>query len=237
MADPTVHITNGVPDSGTGNITTLGQTLLDGANVTIGAKGDTAWVSGSGSMIAILKAIVGSLGAALAAGTNLIGKVGFDQTTAGTTNGVSVAYVGANAVLAGSGATGTGAQRVTVATDQATNAGAALVKGGVGVVNGGSAYNTVAASTALKLSATQGGGTGAIGDYLSHVVIIPSTTSPGAVTLTDGSGSAITIFAGGASSVSNLVPFAVPIGAVSTSGGWTLTTLGNETAIGFGKFS
>lgn len=40
MADPVVHITAGVPDSGTGNITTLGQTLLDGANVTIGAKAD-----------------------------------------------------------------------------------------------------------------------------------------------------------------------------------------------------
>src|SRR6516162_3208850 len=27
MADPVVHITNGLPDSGTGNITTLGQTI------------------------------------------------------------------------------------------------------------------------------------------------------------------------------------------------------------------
>ena len=36
MADPVVHITNGVPDSGTGNITTLGQTLVDGANATLG---------------------------------------------------------------------------------------------------------------------------------------------------------------------------------------------------------
>lgn len=40
MADPVVHLTNGIPDSGTGNVTTLGQTLLDGANVTIGAKAD-----------------------------------------------------------------------------------------------------------------------------------------------------------------------------------------------------
>lgn len=36
MADPVVHVTNGIPDSGTGNITTLGQTLLDGANATLG---------------------------------------------------------------------------------------------------------------------------------------------------------------------------------------------------------
>lgn len=42
MADPVVTLTNGVPTSGTGAITTLGQTLLDGANVTIGAKADAA---------------------------------------------------------------------------------------------------------------------------------------------------------------------------------------------------
>lgn len=36
MADPIVGIVNGVPTSGTGNITTLGQTLVDGANATMG---------------------------------------------------------------------------------------------------------------------------------------------------------------------------------------------------------
>jgi hypothetical protein len=42
MADPIVGITNGVPTSGTGNITTLGQTLVDGANATIGASTNAA---------------------------------------------------------------------------------------------------------------------------------------------------------------------------------------------------
>lgn len=36
---------------------------------------------------------------ALTAGTNLIGKVGIDQTTVGTTNAISLAQIGANAVL------------------------------------------------------------------------------------------------------------------------------------------
>jgi hypothetical protein len=36
MADPVVTITNGVPTTGTGTITTLGQTLVDGANATHG---------------------------------------------------------------------------------------------------------------------------------------------------------------------------------------------------------
>lgn len=64
MADPVVHLTNGIPDSGTGNITTLGQTLLDGANVTTGAKADAAVTdpTASGSMVALLKGILSALG-------------------------------------------------------------------------------------------------------------------------------------------------------------------------------
>lgn len=53
----------------------------------------------------------------LVAGTALVGKVGIDQTTPGTTNGTSVAQIGANAVLTGNGVTGTGSQRVTIASD------------------------------------------------------------------------------------------------------------------------
>lgn len=60
MADPVVHITNGVPDSGTGNITTLGQTLTDGANATLGANADAA--SATGSISAKLRALVTAIG-------------------------------------------------------------------------------------------------------------------------------------------------------------------------------
>lgn len=63
----------------------------DGELVTIGAKADAAYAgSGSSSVVAALKGIYASLVAALPAGTNLIGKVGIDQTTPGTTNGVQV---------------------------------------------------------------------------------------------------------------------------------------------------
>ena|SRR6516164_3897295 len=58
MADPVVHITSGVPDSGTGNITTLGQTLTDGANITIGATTDAAVTAGAtGSLSAKFRSI------------------------------------------------------------------------------------------------------------------------------------------------------------------------------------
>lgn len=55
--------------------------------------------------------------AALPAGTNLIGKAGIDQTTVGTTNGVSLAQIGTAATAAGNGVTNTGTQRVTLSSD------------------------------------------------------------------------------------------------------------------------
>lgn len=93
-------------------------------------------------------------------------------------------------------------------------------------------YETVAASqTAQALGAT-----GATGDYIAGVLIIPATTSPGAVTLLDGAIS-ITIFTGGATSVADLKPFYVPLGLVSVTGAWKLTTGAAVSAIGYGNFT
>jgi hypothetical protein len=184
-----------------------------------------------------LATIATNTGAAIPAGTALIGKVGIDQTTSGTTNGISVVGVNGSTALGGSGATGAGAQRVTVAIDSATVAGTVPVKGGVGVVNGGSFYQAVAASqTATVLQSS----TGATGDYLSHCVIYPTSTSPGVVTVFDNTNTAATsaiLFPGGSSSTSNLVPFAIPVGAVSAAGAWKVTTGSNVSVVCFGKFS
>ena len=96
----------------------------------------------------------------------------------------------------------------------------------------GSEYETVAASqTAQTLGAT-----GATGDFISGVLIVPATTSPGNVLLLDNATS-ITIFAGGATSASNLVPFFVPLGMFSVSGAWKLTTGANVSCIGIGNFT
>jgi hypothetical protein len=150
---------------------------------------------------------------------------------------VNTSQVNAVTVLTGTGATGTGAQRVTVSTDQATNAGAALVKGGVGVVSGGSFYQAVAAS---QTGTTLQSSTGATGDYLSHCVLYPTSTSPGVVTVFDNTNAAGTdaiLFAGGASSLSNLAPIAIPVGAVSVSGAWKVTTGASISVVCYGKFS
>lgn len=81
------------------------------------------------------------------------------------------------------------------------------------------------------------GGTGGLGDFLSHVTIVPHTLSPGAVSIKDGSGTARNIFEGGANSVSNLVPFTVVLGWTSTNGAWQLTTGADVHAFGFGRLA
>ncbi len=107
------------------------------------------------------------------------------------------------------------------------------VSAGSGAGFGSGDYETVAASQTAQVL----GPTGATGDFLAGLLIVPATTSPGAVSIKDGSGSAITVFAGGASSVSNLVPFFVYIGANSTAGAWSVTTGTNVSVIGVGSFT
>ena len=97
-------------------------------------------------------------------------------------------------------------------------------------------YETVAASQTAQMLGT----TGATDDYLEAVIIVPATTSPGAVQIKDGSAGAITIFAGGASSVADLRPIAVRLGlrsVTSPSGGWQITTGANVSAIAVGDFT
>lgn len=200
-------------------------TIADGADVAEGAKADAAYAgSGSASVISVLKGLYAGVTSPIPSGTNVIGDIRnitgtfttiptfkIDQTTPGTTNGVQLPTT--------------------------TNGGAATVKGGVAVVNGGSTYQAVAASQTATVLQTS---TGAIGDYLSHCVIYPTSTSPGVVTVFDNTnaaaGSAI-LFPGGASSVSNLAPIPVPVGAVSTAGAWKVTTGTAVSVVCYGKFS
>lgn len=97
MADPVVHLTNGLPDSGTGNITTLGQTLLDGANVTIGAKTDAKAATSDATAITAMsiwkqlsfsiQAAAASLAGTLTVGTHAVtGSGNFASTVADGSN-------------------------------------------------------------------------------------------------------------------------------------------------------
>lgn len=162
----------------------------------------------------------------LAASTNNIGDVdvlSLPALPAGTNNIGDVDVASLPALPAGNNNIGD----VDVASLPAIPAGTNMI-GHVG----GTDYETVAASQTDQMC----GPTGAAGDYLSHLLVIPATTSPGAVSIEDGATNT-TVFTGGASSVSNLVPFVIPIGAKSTSGGWEVTTGANVSVIAFGDFT
>lgn len=99
------------------NSVAVASAFADGWDVTQGTKADSAWTSGSGSVVALLKAIAGAAidtstptpmkidqttdgttnAVHLVAGTALAGKFGIDQTTPGTTNGVRPDTSGATA--------------------------------------------------------------------------------------------------------------------------------------------
>lgn len=91
-------------------------------------------------------------------------------------------------------------------------------------------YETVAASQ----SAQSLGATGAAGDFLSHVILQPTTTGAGTTTILD---NATVIFTFTTGTLGDLRPIIVPINAVSVSGAWKITTGANVTATAFGDFT
>jgi hypothetical protein len=102
------------------------------------------------------------------------------------------------------------------------------------VISQGGHYETVAASQTDQAL----GATGATGDCLAGLTIIPANLNPGAVQVKDGSGSAVTIFTGGTGSVSSLVPFFVYLGnSRSTGGAWKVTTGASVSVWASGRFT
>lgn len=70
----------------------------------------------------------------VAAGSALIGKVGIDQTTPGTTNAVSLAQLGATTIATGNGTVSAGVQRVAIASDNTAFAVNATLATGTSIV-------------------------------------------------------------------------------------------------------
>ena len=93
-------------------------------------------------------------------------------------------------------------------------------------------YETVAASQTAQVL----GPTGALGDHIARLIIVPATTSPGNVLLLDNATS-ITVFTGGATSVSSLTPIVVDLNMTSVSGAWKVTTGANVSVIAVGVFT
>lgn len=95
-------------------------------------------------------------------------------------------------------------------------------------------YETVAASQTTQAL----GATGAAGDYLAGVLIVPATTAAGAVSIKDGSATAVTIFVGGGTTaLTILTPVYVRLGIRSVNGAWQITTGSNVSVIAMGNFT
>jgi hypothetical protein len=104
-----------------------------------------------------------------------------------------------------------------------------------GVINGANTYNAIAASQTAQ--ALTGGSGGATGDYLSHCTIVPATTAPGVVTILDNSTAIYSFPGGGTTALTTLIPFSIPIAAVSKTGAWKITTGANVSVVCVGKFT
>jgi len=212
---------------------TAGNPLVVDATVSIAANStvDLNRVAGTATAVNNGTASAGAQRVVIAS-DNTPFAVKIDQTTPGTTNlvalaanqSVNVAQINGVATTMGNGASGTGVQRVTIASDST---------GTINVRNvSAAAYETVAAGQTAQVL----GGSGATGDTLIGLLVVPATTSPGNVIILDNATS-ITVFTGGASSVSNLVPFWIAIGAQSVSGAWKVTTGSNVSVVAVGNFS
>lgn len=92
-------------------------------------------------------------------------------------------------------------------------------------------YETVAASQ----SAQALGPTGHAGDILEKLIIVPATTGAGNVSIKDGSGSDISVFATG--TLADLTPIVLLLGLKSTGGAWKVTTGANVSVIAIGRFT
>lgn len=94
------------------------------------------------------------------------------------------------------------------------------------------AYETVAAGQTDQVL----GATGAAGDVLETLIIVPATTGPGVVQIQDGSGTAITVYTGGTVGA-DLTPISLRLDIVSVAGAWSVTTGANVSVLAIGKFS
>ncbi len=99
------------------------------------------------------------------------------------------------------------------------------------VVPAGLEYEAVAASVTDQPL----GATGAVGDFLSHIVIQPAAAVAGTCTVKDGTTIIFTFTTG---TLGDLKPITVPFNAVSVNaGGWKVTTGASVAILAFGNFT
>lgn len=129
-------------------------------------------------------------------------------------NGTSIAP----AVGAGTAAA---AARVVVATDQTA----------IRVTPDATQYETVADGVTDQVLGT----TGAVGDHIKRVIVIPTAVAAGGVNLTDGA-VVMNLYLGG-TITAELRPIFYELGMNSVDGAWKITTGANVKVIAIGRFT
>lgn len=240
----TVTLTSGVPTAGSGTVSTLDnvigtagtasaqvQTVQGIASMTA-LKVDGSAVTQPVSIATLPSGAVTNAGtfavqntAATPAGTNVIGSV---KATDGTNTA---------AVKAASTAPATTDPALVVAlSPNSVNANGRNTPANSAPVVLNSMTGTFVAASA---TATQLGSTGATGDVLDGVLVIPATNACGAVSvLWDGTNTRTIFAGGGTTALPTLAPFYVPLGFLSgNAGGFKMTTGTNVSVICVGNFT
>lgn len=229
----TVGLTNGGGTSGTGTVSTLdnligiaGTASTNVLTVQGIASGVAQPVSGTVAATQSGTWNVGTVSTlpSIPAGSNKIGSIEItDGTNTATVKAASTAPVATDQALV-----------VSLSPNSVNANGRKTPANSAPVVMASQQYQSVAASS----TATVLGTTGAVGDWLDFILIVPATTAAGAVSITDGTGSAISIWAGGGTTaLTSLVPFTIPVRAVSASGAWKVTTGTNVSVLASGNFT
>lgn len=113
---------------------------------------------------------------ALVAGTALIGKVGLDQTTPGTTNAVSLSHIGSTAIASGNGVVGGGVQRVAIASDNTAFSVNTTLQTGANVIGALTANQSVNVAQMNGVAVTMG--SGVVGTGVQRVVLATDVALP-----------------------------------------------------------
>ncbi len=139
---------------------------------------------GSGSSVSIVSA--------LPAGSNIIGNVRLDQTTPGTTNGMSENQINGTTIAAGNGVSGLGVQRIAITSDNTPFTVNTIPKTQCG--NGVASVPLSAVPTSITLATT------GVTTCVVAIIMNNTTASQLTVSVTDNQGSPIT----------DVLPFGLP---------------------------
>jgi hypothetical protein len=167
----------------------------DGWNATEGTKADAAWVSGSGSLVAISKTIAANTGAAIPASTNRIGYVSDDPCTQAVKTNVAISTAtGTVALVTGVSAKkiyvcsfsyiASAADAVSLAEGSSATCGTSAQAGVIGVATNGTQANGMSLAANGGLTLGNGGGTVAVTATAANYLCLFHAAVQGAGNLT-----------------------------------------------------